>query len=166
MHSVLSLLTTTWLETHQVYSTFCFEFARSTQSAVQLLLISLRFECACCFSVCVIKLLPQDSEHASCLRTCIMLTHVRSEVKLTVLLKSLYLQSLEELLGDPQWSALLKHLCGPLWVTTILQDSTHELFMGGDGMWVRKWQESVCQRRGESVDRGEGKKEDGVYWLR
>jgi len=30
----LELLTTTWLETHQVHSTFRFEFARSTQSAV------------------------------------------------------------------------------------------------------------------------------------
>jgi len=28
--------------------------------------------------------MPQDSEHASCLRTRIMLTHVRSEVKSTV----------------------------------------------------------------------------------
>ena len=34
MHSVLVLLTTTWLETHQVHSTFCFEFARSKQSVV------------------------------------------------------------------------------------------------------------------------------------
>jgi len=29
MHTVLALLTTTWLETHQVHSTFRFEFARS-----------------------------------------------------------------------------------------------------------------------------------------
>ena len=34
MHSILVLLTTTWLETHQVQSTFRFEFARSMQSAV------------------------------------------------------------------------------------------------------------------------------------
>ena len=34
MHSVLVLLTTTWLETHQVHSTFRFEIARSTQPAV------------------------------------------------------------------------------------------------------------------------------------
>jgi len=32
--TVLVLLTTTWLETHQVHSTFRIEFARSTQSAV------------------------------------------------------------------------------------------------------------------------------------
>jgi len=32
--SVLALLTTTWLETHQVHNTFSFEFARSKQSAV------------------------------------------------------------------------------------------------------------------------------------
>jgi len=32
----------------------------------------------------VIRLLPQDSEHNSCLHTHITLTHVRSEVKLTV----------------------------------------------------------------------------------
>ena len=37
MHSVLALLTTTWLGTHQVHSTFRFEFARSTQSAVKTL---------------------------------------------------------------------------------------------------------------------------------
>jgi len=34
MHSILVLLTTTCLETHQVHSTFRFKFARSTQSAV------------------------------------------------------------------------------------------------------------------------------------
>ena len=48
------------------------------------LLISLRFERAWSVSVCVIKLLPQDSEHASRLRTRFTLTHVRSEVKSTV----------------------------------------------------------------------------------
>ena len=34
MHSVPALLTTTWLVTHQVHSTFRFEFARSMQTAV------------------------------------------------------------------------------------------------------------------------------------
>ena len=55
-----------------------------------LLLISLRFEREWWFSMRVIKLLPQDSEHASRLRTRIMLTHVRSEVKLTVPVGSAY----------------------------------------------------------------------------
>jgi len=50
-----------------------------------LLLISLRFEHAWGVSMHVTKLLPQDSEHASCLRTRITLTHVQSEVKSTVI---------------------------------------------------------------------------------
>ena len=40
--------------------------------------------CVVRYGARVIKLLPQDSEHASRLRTRITLTHVRSEVKLTV----------------------------------------------------------------------------------
>ena len=36
MRGVLALLTTTWLETHQVHSTFHFEFARSMQTAVSI----------------------------------------------------------------------------------------------------------------------------------
>ena len=52
--------------------------------ALMVLLISLHFECAWCVSVLAIELLPQDSEHASRLCTRITLTHVQSEVKLTV----------------------------------------------------------------------------------
>jgi len=38
----------------------------------------------------VIKLLPQDSEHASRLRTHITLTHIQSEVKSTVYRRAVY----------------------------------------------------------------------------
>ena len=62
----------------------CFYCNAHAHASVELLLISLRFERAWCVSVSVIKLLPQDSEHASRLRTRTTLTHVRSEVKLTV----------------------------------------------------------------------------------
>jgi len=60
--------------------------ARSKRSEISstVLLISIHFERAWCVSVRVIKLLPQDSKHASRLRTRITLTHVRSEVKSSV----------------------------------------------------------------------------------
>ena len=71
------------------------DFARSTQTVQPplVLLISLRFERAWSVSVRVIKLLLQDSEHASRLHTRITLTHVRSEVKSTVVIHLLFVTS-------------------------------------------------------------------------